>query len=180
VTTPSIVGQRFGRLLVVRESRHGPSRLECVCDCGARKWFGRSNVRLGNTTSCGCLRREKVSTRGGSGWLGELYRQSLRNAESRGLSHSLTRDDVERLVRMDCHYCGAPPANRRKVGPLAEKDRKWNGLDRVDNSRGYEPDNVVPCCPACNWAKCDFSAEEFVEWANRVAAHGRRARLVGA
>lgn len=167
----SIVGQRFGRLGVVAESRHGPSRVECACDCGATKWFGRSNVRLGGSTSCGCFRRELTSTRGGSGWLGEMYRQTLRNAASRGLTCTLTRDDVEKLVAMDCHYCGAPPANRRSSGPLAAPKCKVNGIDRVDNARGYEPDNVAPCCPTCNGAKCTMTVTEFLAWAARVAEH---------
>ena len=33
-------------------------------------------------------------------------------------------------------------------------------LDRVDNSQGYTPENVLPCCALCNllrkdWISCD-------------------------
>ena len=47
----------------------------------------------------------------------------------------------------------------QKYKPLA-----YNGLDRVDNSRGYEPSNVVPCCRRCNRAKDDMSSQEFMKW----------------
>ena len=34
------------------------------------------------------------------------------------------------------------------------------GLDRIDNSRGYEPGNVVPCCTACNLIRGDILTHE--------------------
>lgn len=54
-------GDRYGRLTVLRESgtddRHNRKWL-CVCDCGNRKVVRGSSLLTGNTTSCGCLRRE--------------------------------------------------------------------------------------------------------------------------
>ena len=38
----------------------------------------------------------------------------------------------------------------------------YNGIDRVDNNRGYEIENVVPCCTSCNSAKMDLSKEDFL------------------
>ena len=35
-------------------------------------------------------------------------------------------------------------------------------MDRLDNSRGYEPDNVVACCPICNKVRLDhFTPDEM-------------------
>ena len=45
------------------------------------------------------------------------------------------------LVTMPCHYCAG------LLNPTG------SALDRVDNGRGYEPDNVVPCCTVCNVIK---------------------------
>jgi hypothetical protein len=45
---------------------------------------------------------------------------------------------------------------------------KYNGLDRVDNNRGYEKDNIVPCCETCNKAKLQMSLGEFLNWIKRV------------
>jgi len=39
---------------------------------------------------------------------------------------------------------------------------KYNGIDRVDNSRGYESGNVVSCCGVCNMLKHVLSKEEFL------------------
>lgn len=57
----SIVGQRFGRLVV--ESKYGPNyrgllQWNCVCDCGGLKIATTSLLREGKVKSCGCLARK--------------------------------------------------------------------------------------------------------------------------
>ena len=41
-------------------------------------------------------------------------------------------------------------------------DYLYNGLDRVDNNKGYFEDNVVPCCGVCNKMKGTMKQEEFL------------------
>lgn len=48
-----------------------------------------------------------------------------------------------------CHYC---------KGPLNETG---HGLDRRDNTKGYEEHNVVPCCLSCNWVKGHLECAGF-------------------
>lgn len=55
--TPSIAGQRFGRLVVQWDDGYV---VEFECDCGRRKVVKRGNVIHGHTTSCGCYRKEKA------------------------------------------------------------------------------------------------------------------------
>jgi len=52
----NIVGQRFGRLVVLEELPG--SRIRCKCDCGNETVVLRPNLRSGNTKSCGCLKKE--------------------------------------------------------------------------------------------------------------------------
>jgi hypothetical protein len=47
----------------------------------------------------------------------------------------------------------------------------YNGLDRVNNSKGYTRTNVVPCCIICNNAKRTLSLSEFLEWIGQVYEH---------
>lgn len=51
----------------------------------------------------------------------------------------------------------------------------YNGIDRKNNTLGYLPDNVVPCCKTCNWAKGKKSYEEFMEYLRRVVNFWRTA-----
>ncbi len=58
-----LVGQRFGRLVVLRRARHRKNWREwhwrCACDCGAKVIITGSKLRSGHTRSCGCLATEK-------------------------------------------------------------------------------------------------------------------------
>ena len=46
--------------------------------------------------------------------------------------------------------------------------RVYNGLDRVDSSKGYVMSNVQPCCTRCNYAKHTGTVDEFFGWVARV------------
>lgn len=57
--------------------------------------------------------------------------------------------------------------------PCAYCDRVFSyvGIDRIDSSRGYDVDNIVPCCEMCNKAKNDHPREVFLTWARRLSEH---------
>ena len=55
--------KRFGRLLVTGvdvdiSRKYDPTKLVCLCDCGAQKVTSARNLTSGDTTSCGCLALE--------------------------------------------------------------------------------------------------------------------------
>ena len=58
-----MIGKRFGRLTVVEEAgrdKHRSILWKCKCDCGGESIVRTHNLRCGNSTSCGCLHREKT------------------------------------------------------------------------------------------------------------------------
>jgi len=65
-------------------------------------------------------------------------------AKLRGYSWEISDSHALALFNGSCQYCGAAP------NPL-------NGIDRVDNSKGYKTDNVVSCCTPCNYKKNSIS-----------------------
>lgn len=65
--TGTKVGQRFGRLVVLRRLENkmqpnGSTKViwECICDCGNIVNVTDTHLRSGHTTSCGCVRTEKM------------------------------------------------------------------------------------------------------------------------
>ena len=61
-----ITSQRFSRWQVIcrdSNSNAGVARWLCRCDCGVEKVVNGSNLRLGLSTSCGCLKAELSSAR---------------------------------------------------------------------------------------------------------------------
>lgn len=66
-----LTGQRYGRLIVIRDvgkTKSGMTEWLCKCDCGKEKIICIGNLRNGNTKSCGCynvdLAKEKFTTHG--------------------------------------------------------------------------------------------------------------------
>lgn len=60
------VGERFGRLVVIRRvenNAHRKVRFLCRCDCGDEVTVVADSLRNGTTKSCGCLRRELMARR---------------------------------------------------------------------------------------------------------------------
>lgn len=55
-----------------------------------------------------------------------------------------------------------------RVGVNTNGAYTYNGIDRVDNNKGYTITNSVPCCKDCNFAKRDMTHDEFIAWVTRV------------
>lgn len=58
-----LMGQRFGRLVVVERApnRNGKVWWKCQCDCGNIHYAATQSLRSRHTTSCGCYLREKYN-----------------------------------------------------------------------------------------------------------------------
>jgi hypothetical protein len=67
------------------------------------------------------------------------------SAKSRGLAWTINQAEYENLITRPCYYCEG--VFRKSVAGI--------GLDRIDNSAGYEIDNVLPCCTDCNRMRGD-------------------------
>lgn len=57
----NLIGERFGRLLVV--DHFEKKYWNCLCDCGVEKNVREDSLEKGTTRSCGCLKREEVIKR---------------------------------------------------------------------------------------------------------------------
>lgn len=57
-----LTGQRFGRLVAIRDSGERTNSKEviweCKCDCGEFSFVRSAALRIGDIKSCGCLRKE--------------------------------------------------------------------------------------------------------------------------
>jgi len=158
--------------MVIR--RNYPNRGEhsywlCKCDCGKEKIIRGNDLKTGRTKSCGCLKMEiarsgnarRISP--GFATMRMRIAEYKKSAKRRKLKWDLTEKQFRELTQKDCYYCGAKPNN------IAQNKRLngayiYNGLDRVDNTKGYTIENIVPCCKICNTAKRDLSLKEYQDW----------------
>lgn len=182
-----ITGQRFGRLVAIKRagrqisSYPGCTRTlwQCKCDCGNKKNATSTALRQGHTRSCGCLYREMLHRpkpksvhplpfgRAARNAVMTQYKRISRNRKS---AWALTDAEFDKLIYGNCHYCGCPPLQRGKHADFYGHVL-YNGIDRVDNSAGYVPGNVVSCCYRCNRAKNTMTVEDFLSWAKRLATY---------
>lgn len=56
-----LTGQKFGRFTVIEYA--GKSKWRCICNCGNKRLVMTYALRCGNSTSCGCLKVEKLIAR---------------------------------------------------------------------------------------------------------------------
>lgn len=173
-------GDRFGRLVVIRKvgvhkkpCGTTQSKYLCQCDCGNQTVVLMQNLKNGNTKSCGCLTKEINEEKrlpNNRGVINHIILQYKRHARDRGLYWGLSYEQVEEIINAPCFYCGTERSNH-KVTKNCKEGYDHNGIDRIDSSKGYTPDNVVPCCKTCNRAKNNMDQMEFISWAQRVAKH---------
>ena len=174
---PDLTGKRFGFLTALTYEKGGKWR--CLCDCGNEVSVQTNSLTHGRTRSCGCYK--KVCERNyKTDYLIKdrkeaLYRKGYTQLKNRhinalGFSEStlISFDEWKLLVSKPCVYCGKEHS-RELYDPKSDTVLKINGIDREDNTRGYERGNVVSCCYDCNIAKSDMSLEKFVELLERLS-----------
>jgi hypothetical protein len=136
-----LTGERFGQLLVL--GWKGNSRWLCQCECGKTAAVITANLNRGNTTSCGCVRNiasSKRATKHGLYWTPayrtylSVYARCCRPNKSAAYAQYGAKG-----VTMWEGWKGNPAQFIKDVGqpPTSE-----HTLDRIDNSKGYEPGNV--------------------------------------
>ena len=80
------------------------------------------------------------------------------SSRSKGLVFEI-EDIFHEMVKTPCYYCGIM------------QEKGFNGVDRLDVTKGYTRENTVPCCEVCNFMKGDDSPNTFIHHTEHILTH---------
>lgn len=177
------IGNTYGRLTVIefagtKSANRGKSRLamwKCACECGATTVVNGHDLRRGNTTSCGCFKRDRLA------FANTLHGDSRKGKTTRlyriyaNINSRCTNPNVSEFS----HYGGKGVRNEFAS---YEDFKKWafaNGyyeqaegtpnsemlsIDRIDPNKSYCPEN-------CRWVSLSLNSKLRNEdyWGKRKA-----------
>lgn len=184
-------GKTFGKLLVkflgpdnVQET-YKKIRWWCECMVCGKTHLIESGVLKQRYWKHGCkecsYKHRTLTIRHKKGESGKrlMYLQYRNNAKKMDRSFTLTMEQFTTITQNSCKYCGAKPEqickpplnNGRTQDGIEWAAYKHNGIDRIDNDRGYEYDNCVACCGKCNLMKRSMSVDEFLKHTEKIHNH---------
>jgi hypothetical protein len=167
-TLVDLIGQKFGRLTVLRKTtkaERAKTGWLCQCECGSFRINNAYNLNKGIVKSCGCLRNENNKLAGknnathGATTSGKISREYKAWQSMKG---RVSQPGHYQNIEVYDSWRNSFYAFLCDMGKAPSDDHQ---VDRIDNSKGYSPDN-------CRWATSkenqrNRTNNRIIEWNGR-------------
>jgi hypothetical protein len=175
-----LTGQQYNKLTITTFSHraisaNGYSRniWNVVCACGKQFKIGVSDFKKGTGQCWKCgheTARAKITKDPQKLVFDKLFNSYKRTSKKRKKEFNLTKGQFRRFINDFCYYCGTEPRQKAKH-PRQKYELLYNGIDRLDSSKGYILNNCVTCCSICNYMKQSLYEEDFYLQLLRILKH---------
>lgn len=137
----SLIGKRFGRLLVLSFHSYDKyiSKWNCQCDCGNEKIVTRNALTSGNTKSCGCLKKDLQTVHGM--WKTPEYKTWV-NIKTRCYDKNTPyyKNYGGRGIKVCDRWINSFENFYTDMG---KRPSSKHSIERVNNNGNYDPSNCV-------------------------------------
>lgn len=167
VVSMSLVGNKYGRLLVIEQGKHVGDRIGwvCKCECGNITEVPGDRLKSGRTRSCGCIKKEMVGTNHPNYNPNKTDEERLKGRYILG-KHTIDRfrNKVYQRDEYTCQVCGQ-----------ADKELNAHHLDGWNWAKGrrFDVSNGVTLCEECHikfhktYGKGNNTKEQFEEFKDK-------------
>ena len=154
-----------GRAMVEKRKITNPDRFQVCPECGENKairhfscvdkWDQTSPRR---DTCKRCSKNKRETERRNRSWqddlVGTLLKNTRHRAKAAGIEHTITREDI--IIPEFCPVLGIKLHTEDRRAKFAAPS-----IDRIDNNKGYTPDNIVVVSVRANLLKKDATLTEM-------------------
>lgn len=166
---PDLLGKKFGNVTVtkylglvsIKNSKRRQAMWLCIDEFGNEK-----AMRTAEFTARRRVLRNNPRTDNNK-YRKNYYGSYKSSAKKDNREFNLDYGTFIKLAESNCSYCGISPGIVKK-SRLAKEPCKFNGIDRIDSSKGYTVDNVTSCCITCNRAKSNMPLTEWLDYIKRL------------
>lgn len=153
----NLVGQKFGKLIVLEKTAQvkGHAKYKCLCECGKESIVNSQNLKRGKTKSCGCGEIENLKNNWAKVTTHGLTDHPIHNTWNamKGRCYNKKNEKYKNYGARGIIVCDEWKDNFQAFYDWAITSGWQEGLtiDRENNDGHYEPSN-------CRWANDDIQA----------------------
>lgn len=143
-TFAELTGRKFGRLTVISRApdlKKWSPRWNCSCTCGGATISGSYGLLSGQSTSCGCVNKERIGAKSPR-WdpkLSQEERDRRRHGTPTSILFATVAQQIRARDKATCLVCGEHGTHVHHLEPWA-----------LNRDLRYDPANLVTLCKECH------------------------------